>query len=315
MKGGTTKSTNRLWCSLTVPDSPPGFSVGLHTNTRERIDPVGSLAIAVEAMYLLTLLPWEGALRENFPVSAGQIAEEIYFEPTAAPDADEKMETQHMVLGLFVGCLSVSSQNHDLAYETTVTTKMRNEELGLVHIRKRTAASFTAANSLVNNSVTLVNRNDALLHIPASSSDSLTENSGTMADPDEVDFRINFRFIGAPYARNPRDIFLAALDALANAAPHESDDSVQRLAGTDARTRRNAVIMVESLARPDPRTRVLTYHYAARAVALIMRLMKLRNRFQAIRFELGYRGVRFGEGQVTRPRASISSGIERATVA
>ena len=61
------------------------------------MDPLGSLAIAVEAMYFLTFLPWEAALHENFPVATPGIEEEVLFHPTAAPDADDQMETQHMV--------------------------------------------------------------------------------------------------------------------------------------------------------------------------------------------------------------------------
>lgn len=265
----------------------------------------GSLAIAIEAMYLLTLLPWEGVLRADWRVSAGQIPEEIYFKPTAAPGADEQMETQHMVLGLYVGCLNVAAQGFDLGYEIMVTTKMREEQLGLVFIRRDRVEKEEITHDQINSTLSLLGGEGRPVEPTASVPHGFTSNYGSMVDPEEADFKINYRFIGRQDASDPRDILLAALDALANATPFSSYARISRLTGTDGRSGSNAVIEVQRLTRTDPRAIQLTYRYAARAIQLILRLMKLRDRYQPIEFELAFGMLRFAEGSIMRPRARL----------
>ena len=308
--------TDMMRFRLTVPNTPPGFSVGLQTDTNHRVDLKGSLAIAVEAMYLLTLLPWEGVLLENFPVAAGQIPEEIYFQPTAALDADEQMETQYMVLGLYIGGLTLAAQYHDLHYETTVDTKMRGKQLGLVYIRRRKEEREKIANGQINSTTSLLDGEAKPINSTVSTSHGFNSNSGSLSDPEEPDFKINYGFKGRHDVRDPRDILLAALDGIANAAQFSSDARVSQLKGTtDGRLRSNAEIEVQVVTRIDPRAIPLTYRYAARAMLLILRLMYLQNRYQAIEFELGYGLVRFAEGSVRRPRVRLEDGTLAAAIA
>lgn len=291
--------------SLTVPFSPAGFSVDVHTNSRQRVSLTGSLTIAIEAMYLLTLLPWEGALREVFPVASGQIAEEIYFKPTVAPDADEQMDTQHMVIGLFVGCQNVAAQHHDPAYATTVVVNLRGSQLGVIYIRPIRRNVGAIADDRAKQTDLLLDDEGQPMNTAAYDPHGLSGNHGAFADPEDPEFRINYRFTGRNNERNPYDILLAALDGIANAAPYESDAHVALLKGTDGRQIRSTHIVVERVGRVDPGVKPLTYGYAARAMQLIIRLMRLQNRYQTIEFILSHRTIRFAEGSVTRPRAEV----------
>ena len=247
---------------------------------------------------------------QDFPVTAGQIVEEIYFKPTVAPYADDQLDTQHMVIGLFIGCQNVAAQHHDPALGTTVAVYLRGKQLGLIYIRpirrndKRAIANESAKQQQPNLLLEDESGNATAAYDPH----ILASNHGAFADPDETEFRINYRFTGRNNQRNPADILLAALDGIANAAPYEPDAHVAVLIGTDGRPVRGAHIVVERVGRVDPGIKPLTYRYAARAMQLVTRLMKLQNRYQTIEFILSYRRIRFAEGSVTRPRAELEGG-------
>ena len=291
--------------SLTVPVSPAGFSVDVHTSPTQQVSLTGSLSIAIEAMYLLTLLPWQGALQDVFPVTAGQIAEEILFMPTVAPDADEQMDTQHMVIGLFIGCQNVVAQRHDPAYATTVVIKLRESQLGVIYIRPIRRNVDAVAGDQTEQTNLLLDEEGQPMNAVAYDPHDLSVSHGAFADPEDPDFRINYRFTGRNNQRNPCDVLLAALDGIANAAPYEFDAPVALLKGTDGGQIRSTRIVVERVGRVDPGVKPLTYRYAARSMQLIIRLMKLQNRFQPVEFILSHRRIRFAEGSVRRPRAEI----------
>lgn len=293
--------------SFTVPNAPRGFTVAVQSDLQHRINLQNTLAVAVEAMYRLTLLPWEGALRQNYHIRSSDIAEEIFFEPTTPRYAEEQMENQHMVYALFAGCLSLTSHGSDSGYEILAVMNLRGQQLGLLHIwTQRTAALSEAKYDHINGFTQLSNGtvSAASGNVSRSSISILaaTSDSGTLQDPDDLDFKIHYQFTDRPQTRDPREIFLAALDALANAAPYDADHRLQKLTGTDARSARNAVLVVEGSTRPGPRRHPFTYHFATKTVQLLMQAMTLLNRFQTIQFELKYQGVRFGEGFITRPR-------------
>ena len=268
------------------------------------MDQLGALAVAVEAMYILTLLPWEGVLRDHYSVSAGSIIEEVFFVPTAAPDADEQMDTQHMVLGLWAGCVYMTGQ-YQSYYETTVTLKMRGQQLGYILIGRRTREESTMTKGTINSTFLIRDTKGVLLDSTDLVPSRLTENSGTIADPQEVDFEVSYRYTGRRTSGDPQDIFLAALDALANAAPHDSGSRTQQLSGASRRSRRPVSVVVTSVTRRASQPRALTYRYASRAISLIVRLMKLSSRFQDIEIQLWYHNVKFGEGRIARPRGEV----------
>ncbi|KAL9595985.1 MAG: hypothetical protein Q9219_006108 [cf. Caloplaca sp. 3 TL-2023] len=254
-------------------------------------------------MYTLTLFPWDASLQELYPVVIGQIREEVMFIPTITPEADEQMETQHMVLGLFSSCLHMIGQASGPYFEVTAALNLRGHKLGLVRIGRNIDGNSIAPTSEVNSTVLLINANGTGTPLSSPISGGLTEMSGTMADPIDPAFQINYRFLGRQPLRDPTEVFFAALDALAEAAPHNSETRVQRLAGRDPRSINNARLAISTVARPAPQVRVLTYGYASRTIELIIRLMKLSTVFRNIEFQLRYRGEQFGEGRIEKPRA------------
>ncbi|KAL8971377.1 MAG: hypothetical protein Q9183_001080 [Haloplaca sp. 2 TL-2023] len=266
------------------------------------MDHEGALAIAVEAMYLLTLLPWEGALREIFPVTAGQIREHVAFIPTAAPDADEQMETQYMAIGLLATCLYALGRHPEPYFEVTATLKMRGEAVGLIQIGRQTELYPSRTTREVNSTALLPKQSSIDVSSISRTQGKLADMSGTIADPADASFEISYRFLGRQPLRDRSEFFLAALDALSNAAPHDPDALVQRLAGADPRSLRNAKVSITSVTRPAPRARELTYHYASNAIKLIVRLIKLSNNFLNVEIQLRYRGEKFGEGRFEKPR-------------
>lgn len=271
------------------------------------MDPVGSLAIAVEAMYFLTFLPWEGALRENYPIATPGIEEEVMFHPTAAPDADDQLETQHMVLGLFVGALTMATHRQSAFHQITVVTRMRGRLLGYIYLFPRGEDADTRKSSELNNTVVSLEGGAKPINITTMAPQRLDEDKGILADPRDLHFQINYRMVGNPTSRDPRDIFLAVLDLLANAAPFEPGSPFRQLEGRDTRNDPSAVISIRKLARSDPRAGLLTYRLVSRAVQLLVRLMKIMMDFRPVEFDLTYRGYHFGKGSIRRTRRSLEN--------
>ena len=271
------------------------------------MDPVGSLAIAVEAMYLLTCLPWDGVLQQNFPVAFPGIDEEVLFNPTAAPDADDHMETQHSVLGLYVGALTMATHHRGSFHQVTVATRMHGQLIGYVYIWPRGEIADTFKTSEPNHTVMSLDGGTKPINMTTIASQSVDEDRGILADPRDLDFRIDYRIYGRTATRDPRDLFLASLDFLANAAPYDPGSVFRQLEGRDTRTDPSAVVSVRRLVTADPRAGLLTYRYVTRAVQLLIRLMKITRDFRPIEFDLSYRGYRFGKGSIRRTVRSLGN--------
>lgn len=304
------KVIDQHYFSLKLPASPRGFGVDVNIDEQSPVNLIGSLTIAVEAMYTLTLLPWEGALRESFPVISPGIAERVIFHPLTRLDADEQMDTQDMVIGLFVGALTISTQERTQYYATTVTTKMRRQRLGLVYIGTRGEDTATEAKDQLNDTLILLGRDGRPLDKTAFTAGSLADESGILADPTDLNFRINYRLLSSPDPLDPRGILLAALDFLANAAQYEFYSPFRQLEGRDTRTQPSALVMVNKLAKSNPRAGVLTYRQASRGVQLLIRMMKLIEVIAEVEFQLEYRGFQFGKGSIKRPGRRVENGTD-----
>ena len=251
-------------------------------------------------MYFLTFLPWEGALRENFPIAAPSISEEVLFHPTAAPDADEQMETQHMVLGLFVGALTMATSTRHAFHQVIVATKVHGQMLGYIYIWPRGEDADTYKTSELNQTVESIEGGAKPTDITMMAPQRLDDDKGILADPRDLEFTIEYRMVGSHVLRDPRDLLLAVLDFLANAAPHEPSSPFRQLEGRDTRTEPSAVVSIRKLARSDPRAGLLTYSLVSRAVQLLVRLMKIMRDFRPVEFDLSYRGYHFGKGSIRR---------------
>ena len=300
------KVIDRHCFSLKLPVSPRGFGVDVNIDEQNPVNLIGSLTIAIEAMYTLTLLPWEGALRESFPVISPGIEERVIFHPLTRPDADEQMDTQHMVIGLFVGALTIATHERTQCYATTVTTKLQRQRLGLIYIGTRGDDTATSTKDQLNDTLIFLGPDGRPLD--RSTFGVGSDETGILADPTDLDFRINYRFIGSANPLDPRGILLAALDFLANAAQYEFYSPFRQLEGRDTRTQPTAIVMVNKLARSNPRAGVLTFRHVSRGVQLLIRMMKLVEVITEVEFQLEYRGFKFGKGSIKRPGRRLENG-------
>ena len=267
-------------------------------------------------MYTVTLLPWESALRETFPIATPGINERVIFHPTVAPDADEQMDTQQMVLGLYVGALTIATQERNIHNAATVTIKIRGDQLGLIYIGPPGVGGNSQNETVqLNDTVILLNVDGKPLDSTRLTSKGVGDEWGILADPSDMHFRINYRMTGPSDGRNPSDIMLAVLDFLANAAQYYTETPFRQGSGTDTRLQASAVVTVQKLLRSDPRAGLLRYHQAARAVQLLIRMMNVLDDFRTMEFDLEYRGFRFGKGSIRRPRVSLSNRTDIGTTA
>ncbi|KAL8793592.1 MAG: hypothetical protein Q9195_003855 [Heterodermia aff. obscurata] len=258
-------------------------------------------------MYFLTCLPWDGELRENFPIATPGINEEIMFHPTAAPDADNQMETQHMVLGLYVGALTMATHHRGTFHQITVVNRMYNRLIGYIYLWPRGDATDTSKSSGLNHTVVSLEGGAKPINITTLAPQNLDEDKGILADPRDLHFRIEYRMVGRSPTRDPRDILLAVLDFLSNAAPFEPGTPFRQLEGRDTRTDPSAVVSIRKLARSDPRAGLLTYRLVTRAVQLLVRLMKIMMDFRPVEFDLSYRGYKYGRGSIRRMATSLGN--------
>lgn len=301
--------------SLNLPASPRGFGVEVNIDEQNPLNLIGSLTIAVEAMYTLSLLPWEGVLRESFPIIMPGIAERVIFHPLTMPDADEQMDTQHMVIGLFVGALTIATQERSQYFAITVTTKLGRQRLGLIYIGTRGDDTAIDAKEQLNHTLILLGRDGRSLDLTSLTPGRLADETGILADPTDLDFRIHYRLLRSPNPLDPRGILLASLDFIANAAPYEFYSPFRSLEGRDTRTDPSAVVNVNKLAASNPRAGLLTYRHASRAVQLLIRMMKLIEVITEVEFQLEYRGFKFGKGSIKRPGRRLENGTAIAVTA
>ena len=234
------------------------------------------------------------------------------FHPTAAHDADDQMETQHMVLGLFVGALTMATHRWTSFHQITVVTRMRGKLLGYIYLWPRGGHADIYTSSGFNYTLVSLEGGTKRTNITTMAHQSLDDEKGILADPGDLDFTIDYRMVGNPAPRDPRDIFLAVLDFLANAAQYDPGRPFRQLEGRDTRTDPNVVVSIRKLARSDPRAGLLTYHHVSRAVQLLVRLMKLMRDFRPVEFDLQYRGYHFGKGWIRRTRRSLGNATSAA---
>ena len=179
--------------------------------------------------------------------------------------------------------------------------------LGYIYIWPRGENADTYKTSNLNHTVVSLENSAKQTNITTMSRQSLDDDRGILADPRDLLFTIDYRMLGGSATRVPRDLFLAVLDFLANAAPYEPGSPFRQLEGRDTRTDPSAVVSVRKLARSDPRAGLLTYQKVSRAVQLLVRLMKLMVDFRPVEFDLYYRGYHFGKGSIRKTRRSLGN--------
>lgn len=290
-----------MFFSLTAPQYPSGFSTLLQFNLAAPLNLVGVYGIAIEAMYVLALLPWGQTRTRPLEIDAPQFQEVVIFEPKFPLSPSNPLKASHMVLGLWAALIAMSTQ-HRMFFDLFLTMKMRDEAVGTCHIRKRRqslqhAPSFeqTHANSTVLLEQGGLGNSSSLAFLGQGNrsnvSSGLTDDSGYMIDPDDSHFGIRYEYLGVRV--DSRGFFLATIDGLTNAAREDKSRRCRDLTGLDPD---DTVIFTVIALQGEGKT--LTYQYAARVMLMTARLLVATKRMEEVRLFLEYDGVKFGEGHV-----------------
>lgn len=128
------------------------------------------------------------------------------------------------------------------------------------------------------------------------SASTLPYGRGQIVDPDNLLFVIEYRWLNR--AIKPKEISLAVLDALAQAAVHDKDAALQELEAVSPHG--ECGIFVEQV-RDKPVLKPLTYRYATRALLLMFdEIVVPQKRWGDVYLRLVYNDEHFGDVRVLR---------------
>ncbi|KAG7006847.1 hypothetical protein G7Y79_00012g031830 [Physcia stellaris] len=307
--GGNSSSVSPLYisrnASLSIPQIPDGFSVDIDHHDAIPLRPLGVYVTAVEAMFILSLLPWDALASQPYTFNVRPYQVKIYFEDIFGEYQYTKMRHSHMVIGLYVAVLGTAERyGHGFVAET-ITLKVWDQEIGICTIYPHLSAADVLSIS-------------DILHLNTSGGDdrgnfpdtkpkagslprldmsvaSLDSRSGSFPDPDDPRVRVHWRYRFLPLAS--RDVFLAILDGLALAAQADINDPCRELNAFSEAPQRKVAISVTAVRG----TRValnFTYRHAARMLLLISRLIVTLGKYDEMVFWADFNGVRFVLGDI-----------------
>lgn len=309
---GNSSSTSALYpsqgsgSSLSIPQIPPGFSIDIDHHDAISLRPLGLYVTAVEAMFILSLFPWDALAPHPYTFNVQPYQEEIHFEPISE-DQPTKLRHSHMVIGLYVTVLGTAERfGHGFIAETT-TLKLWDHPIGICTIYPLPSAAYDV--SIVNVSLLNASNGDngstfSDVGLKAESPITLTtsvpnpgSDSGSFQDPDDPRVRVHWRYRFLPLAS--RDVFLAILDGLTLAAREDTNDLCRELTAFSETPQRKVAISVSAI-RGTQVALDLTYRHAARTLLLISRLMVRLGKYVEMIFWVEFNGARFAFGDVMR---------------
>ena len=306
--GRNTSSTSPLYFSrnqsLSIPEIPPGFSIDIEHHDLISLRPLGLYVTAVEAMYILSLLPWDALAPQPYTFNVRPYREVIHFEPIIRDEQPPKMRHSYMVIGLYVAVLGTADRfGHGFVAETA-RLKLWDQLIGTctIYLRPSAAAELSSANVSSLSASGEEDRGTFLdvelkAESPTTSIISVSDSSGSFLDPDDPRVRVHWRFRFLPLAG--RDVFLAILDGLSLAAKEDANDLCRELAAFSETPERKVAITVSAI-RGSAIALDLTYRYAARMLVLISRLMVRLGKYDEMVFWVEFDGARFALGDVMR---------------
>lgn len=308
IRSGRNTSSTSLYSSrnqsLSIPEIPLGFSIDIEHHDLISLRPLGLYVTAVEAMYILSLLPWDALAPHPYTFNVRPYREVIHFEPVIRDGQRPKMRHSYMVIGLYVAVLGTADRfGHGFVAETT-TLKLWDHPIGTctIYLRPSAASELSSANVSSLSTSSEEDRDTSLdvelkAEIPTTSMISVSDSSGSFLDPDDPRVRVHWRFRFLPLAS--RDVLLAILDGLSLAAKEDANDLCRELASFSETPERKVAITVSAV-RGSAIALDLTYRYAARTLVLISRLMVRLGKYDEMVFWVEFDGARFVLGDVMR---------------
>ena len=263
--------------TLAAPSPPPGFEAEIYYDTSKTFNPLGVYLCALDFMYALAQKGWTTILHGGYTVWVNDFDVEIDVESEEGSISSLPLESSHIVLGFYKTIVDVSTQSRFCEVLTTLWQYRR--QVGTIVIEKRTlenGGSDIANSSLVNGSP---------------QNNTVTYPSGRVFDKDEHDFSISYTYSGVRI--NSKDIFLAALDALATAAQF-SPDSVFRSLNAISISGDCVINMVEN----DSSSK-LNYSFVTKALRILLVDVMVHLRiFEEITLQLEWRMLKMAEGSI-----------------
>ncbi len=191
--------------ALAAPAPPAGFETGIYFDTSKKFNPLAVYLCALDTMYKFAQTGWSKVLVGGITIWVERFNVQIDIESEGMAHGSTKLETSHIVLGLYQTMVEVAARSHFC--ETLTTLTMHGRQIGRLIIEKRTQRTVEGGGSDAIN-LTLVEASPQ--------GNAVTYPSGHFIDPDDPDFSISYTYSGARI--NSKDIFLAVLDALATSA-------------------------------------------------------------------------------------------------
>lgn len=236
---------------------------------------------AINSMYHFAQSGWNKRLSGGFTAWAEPFDVEIDVEAVRSQRASLGLQTSHIVVGLYQTILEVSDQSRFC--EVLSTLSLQGRQIGSLAIQKRISGT---------------NKNDRMMGF--SSSNEATYPSGQIDDVDDPPFTVSYRFAGIRI--NSKDIFMAALDALATAAQFPANTPFRSLNAISASG--DCVISIAV----DSSQSQLSYSYVTKALrGLISSVMFFLRKFEEITFQLNWRADKMVEGSIRMAGHGISA--------
>ena len=307
--GGNSSSVSPLYisrnASLSIPQIPDGFSVDIDHHDAIPLRPLGVYVTAVEAMFILSLLPWDALASQPYTFNVRPYQVKIHFEDIFGDYQYTKMRHSHMVIGLYVAVLGTAERyGHGFVAET-ITLKVWDQQIGICTIYPQLSAADRLSSS-------------DILHLNTSGGDdrgnfpdtkpkagspprldlsvaSLDSRAGSFPDPDDPRVRVHWRYRFLPLAS--RDVLLAILDGLTLAAREDTNDPCRELNAFSEAPQRQVAISVTAV-RGSRVSLNFTYRHAARMLLLISRLVVTLGKYDEMVFWADFNGSRFVLGDI-----------------
>ena len=206
---------------------------------------------------------------------------EIDVVASQAPGSALQLQTRHIILGLYETMIAVSENSRFCELQTRLS--LHGRQIGILKIVKKVAGTTTEMNNL--------NATTSTMAKPSLNGDVLTYPSGQVIDTSDPSFSMSYAYSGVRI--NSRDIFMAAIDALAIAAQFDPGTAFSSLHAESASG--NCLI---SIAQVDGLYQMSYIHVTRALRIMVADVMLTLNYFGAVELVLKRQGVPMGKMEV-----------------
>ena len=231
-------------------------------------------------MYHFAQTGWYKGLAGGFTVWVNGFNMEIDIEKLLEPHGSFQLQTIHIVFGLYETIVDIST--HSRFCEVLTTLSVYRRQIGTLVIQRRASVALEKETA---------NATSLILVKGSSTSNAATYPSGMILDPENPSFSISYRYSGIRI--NSKDIFLAALGALATAAEFSPSTSFKSLNAISA-SGKCAISILEV----DNQFQ-LNYSYVTKALrAMVVDVMVYLRKFEEMTLELKWQATKIAEGSI-----------------